>query len=90
MFTTDGICFAEIPTVLILEFVVIVMTQKENLATYCDIEKSPLRNTYPRRDRVWEPAGRSQCQMQQIPCFHKELTTREAVSLCNWSPTPTS
>ena len=36
------------------------------LATYCDIEKSPVRNTNPGRDRVWKPAGQTQCQTQQF------------------------
>jgi hypothetical protein len=34
----------------------------KNLATYCDIEKCPMRKTHPRRDRVWVPVGRLQSQ----------------------------
>jgi hypothetical protein len=64
MLTTDGIRFIGIPKYLFPENVEITMLQKENLATYCDIEKSPLRNTYPQRDRVWEPTGQLQCQKQ--------------------------
>jgi hypothetical protein len=64
MLTTGGIRCVGVPIVLILEWVVNTVLQKENLATYYDIEKSPVRNTYPRRDRVWEPAGQLQCQTQ--------------------------
>jgi hypothetical protein len=47
MLTTDGIRFASVPIVLILECVVITVPQKEYLATYCDIDNCPPRNTNP-------------------------------------------
>ena len=38
--------------------------REESLETNCDVEKSPLGNTYCCRDGVWESAGRRQCQIQ--------------------------
>jgi hypothetical protein len=65
MLTTGSIRTVGVPKVLILECVVITALQKENVvATYCDIEKCPVRNTCPQRDRVWEPEGQLQSQTQ--------------------------
>jgi hypothetical protein len=37
---------------------------EENLETNRDIESSPVRDIYTRRDRVWEPGDQFQCQIQ--------------------------
>ncbi len=37
---------------------------EENLETNRDIESSPVRDIYSRRDRVWEPGDQFQRQMQ--------------------------
>jgi hypothetical protein len=56
---TSGIRFIGVPCVPILEGVVImVLLLKSNLQTNRDIENSPVRNIYSRRDRVWEPVDR--------------------------------
>jgi hypothetical protein len=64
MLTTSGIRFIGVPYVFVLECVVIMELLKKILQTNCDIEKSPLRKIYSRRDRVWVPGDQLQCQMQ--------------------------
>jgi hypothetical protein len=39
---------------------------EEILATNCDVEESPMGDTYSRGNRVGEPANQRQCQTQQI------------------------
>jgi hypothetical protein len=64
MLTTGGIRIIGVPIVFVLECVVIIMVLLKKIRTNRDIENSPVRNIYSRRDRVWEPGDQSQCQMQ--------------------------
>ena len=61
MLTTSGMRFSGVPIVFALECVIImVLLIKLTLQTNRDIEKSPVRNIYSRRDRVWEPRDQLQ------------------------------
>jgi hypothetical protein len=55
MLTTSGIRFIGVPIVFVLERVVIMVLFLKKIQTNRDIENSPVRNIYSRRDRVWEP-----------------------------------
>jgi hypothetical protein len=52
--------FFGVPIILVLERVMITVPVEEKLDTNCDIESSPVRNIYSRRDRVREPGGQLQ------------------------------
>ena len=56
---------------------VIKVYNTKGIATYCDIDKRPTRNTYPRRNRVWKPASQFQCESQQVFCFLKSQGTHD-------------
>ena len=62
--TTSVIRFIEAPNIFILKCVVNMVLSKKKLQTNRDIKKSPARNIYSLRDRVWEPWNQIQCQMQ--------------------------
>jgi hypothetical protein len=62
--TTSGIRFSGVPIALDLERVVIMVLFIKRLKTNRDIQHHPMRDTYLRRDRVWETGNKIQCQMQ--------------------------
>ena len=62
MLTTGGIRCIGAPNVPALECVVIMILSKKRQTNHRDIEKCPVRNTYSRRDRVWEPGNQIKCQ----------------------------
>jgi hypothetical protein len=56
---------------------VVIMVLLKKLKTNRDIENSPVRNIYPRRNRVWEPGDQLRCQKVQILNHQRELTAKE-------------
>jgi hypothetical protein len=65
MLTTISLRSISVPIVFVLECV-IIMVLLINLQTNRDIDNSPARNRYSRRDRVWEP--RDQLQVYNVNC----------------------
>jgi hypothetical protein len=64
MLTTDERRFSIVPKVVTLECAVTTVPWTENVSTYRDIYKDPLRNTYLIRYKIWKPACRITCQTQ--------------------------
>ena len=55
--------------------------REENLETNCDVEESPIGDTYSHGNRVREPADQRQCQTQQILCHNRNsLGGRQSLS----------